>query len=74
MKHHLVRCIIAFAIADVSGTMTTIVGDIERTFASRGRRQVVGNAVRIDTIVARGIGRILLNQFHHGLRKNFASE
>ena len=66
-EHHLVRRIVTLTVADISRAMTSIVRDIERTLARRSRCQIIGNAIGVDTIVARRISGVLLNQFHHRL-------
>ena len=69
LLHHHIRDIVAAAAADITRSMTSIVGDIEGLLAFGRRCERRGDTVRIHVVVARGIRRGLLNQLYHlGLR------
>ena len=68
VHHHLIRNLITGTSVDVAGTVTTVVRYIERLLALWCRRQVLKYVVGIGVIVARGIGRLLLDDIIDRLR------
>ena len=64
---HVIGNVVAFAVAEVSGTMSPVVADIERLFASRRRCHLGLYAVRIDAVVAGREVTVLRNEIERVL-------